>query len=84
MDEVLAEELAVFPGMEEVSVCPVERFCKDFEKSLGRKSKFVSHLTQSHIEVLKAFRSLVDERLEHLDHKTSARSKKKTTSIQVD
>ena len=68
----------------EVSVCPVERFCKDFETTLGRKSKFVSHLTQSHIEVLKAFRSLVDERIEHLDRKTAAKSKKKMTSIQVD
>ena len=64
----------------EGSLCPVQKFCEDFEKALGRKSKFASHLTQSHIEVLKAFRSLVDERIEYLDRKTSAKSKKKMTS----
>ena len=68
----------------EVSPCPVERFCNELEKTLGRKSKFAAHLNQSHIEVLKALRSLVDERIEQLDRKTSAKSKKKMTSIQVD
>ena len=68
----------------EVFVCPVERFSRNFEKTLGRKSKFAAHLTQSHIEVLKALRSLVDERIEYLDDKASTKSKKKMASIPVD
>jgi hypothetical protein len=71
-------------SQKEVCDCPVERFCNDFEKILGRKSRFFSHLNQSHIEVLKAFRSLVDERIEQLDRKISSKTKKKTTSIRVD
>ena len=65
----------------EVSACPVERFCNELEKTLGRKSKFASHLNQSHIEVLKALRSLVDERIEQLDRNASAKNKKKMTSV---
>ena len=76
----------------EVPVCPVGKFCMDFEKQFGKKSKsgkkskFVSHLNRSHIEALKAIRSLVDERIADLDRKAkaSAKRKKKMRSIRVD
>ena len=70
----------------EVPVCPVGKFCMDFEKRFGKKSKFVSHLNQSHIEALKAIRSLLDERIADLDRKAkaSAKRKKKMRSIRVD
>ncbi len=41
-------------------------------------------MTQSRIEILKGIRSLVDERIEQLDKKKSAKTKKKATKIKVD
>lgn len=76
--------MAAKTNEKEVPLCPVGKFCMDFEKRLGKKSKFFSHLNQSHIEFLKAIRSLVDERIEDLDRKASPKSKKKMTSIKVD
>ena len=68
----------------EVLVCPVGKVCMDLEKKFGKKSNFFNHLNQSHIEVLKAVRSLVDERIEDLDRKKSTRGKKKMTAIKVE
>jgi hypothetical protein len=59
-------------------------FFPDVEKTFGRKSKFIDHMTQSRIEVLKAVRSLVDERIEDLDRKKSKRGKKRVTKVKVD
>jgi hypothetical protein len=57
---------------------------RDIEKTFGKKSKFVDHMTQSRIEFLKGIRSLVDERIEDLDKKESGKRKKKATKIKVD
>jgi hypothetical protein len=57
---------------------------RDIEKTFGKKSKFVDHMTQSRIEFLKGIRSLVDERIEDLDKKKSGKRKKKPTKIKVD
>jgi hypothetical protein len=76
--------MAAKTNEKEVTVCPVAKCWMDFENRFGKKSKFVSHLNQSHIEVLKAIRSLVDERIEDLDRKASPKGKKKMTSIKVD
>ena len=64
--------------------CPVGTFFKDVEKTFGKKSKFIDHMTQSRIEVLKAVRSLVDERIQDLDRKKSASGKKRMTKVEVD
>ena len=76
MDSVKNKENAV--------ACPVGSFLRDVEKTFGKKSKFVDHMTQSRIEVLKGIRSLVDERIEQLDKKKSGKTKKKATKIKVD
>ena len=76
MDSVKNKENAVF--------CPVGSFLRDVEKTFGKKSKFVDHMTQSKIEVLKGIQSLVDERIEQLDKKKSGKTKKKSTKIKVD
>ncbi len=68
----------------EAFVCPVGKMCMDLEKQFSKKSNFFNHLNQSHIEVLKAVRSLVDERIEALDRAKSAKGKKKMTAIKVD
>jgi hypothetical protein len=57
---------------EEMCQCPVGTFFRDVEKTFGKKSNFSDHMTQSRIEVLKAVRSLVDERIEDLGKKKSA------------
>jgi hypothetical protein len=67
----------------EVEHCPVARFFSEMEKSCGPKSEFFNHLHQSQIEFLKAFRSLVDDRINHLEKKKE-RGRKKATKIEVE
>ena len=62
-------------------VCPVGRFFSDLEKASRKKSKFFDHMNLSRIEFLKAIRSLVDERIEDIEKKGSA---KKATKIKVE
>ena len=69
---------------EELCHCPVGTFFRDVERTFGKKSKFIDHMTQSRIEVLKAVRSLVDERIEDLGRKKSASGKKRMTKVEVD
>ena len=59
---------------EETVACPVGSFLRDIEKICGKKSKFVDHMTQSRIEILKGIRSLVDERIEQLGEKKSGKT----------
>ena len=59
-----------------VFLCPVGRFLADLERSGGKKSQFFKHLSRSRIEFLKAFRSLVEERIEILEKKTEDASEK--------
>jgi hypothetical protein len=63
--------------------CPVGRFLKEMEKTCGKKSAFFSHLHQSQIELLKAIRSLVDERIGELEKKKEG-GRKKATRIEVE
>jgi hypothetical protein len=69
---------------EDMCRCPVGSFFRDVEKTFGKKSSFIDHMTQSRIEVLKAVRSLVDERINDLDRKKSASGKKRMTKVEVD
>jgi hypothetical protein len=58
---------------EELRYCPVARFFSGLEKVSGRKAPFFEHLNASHIEFLKAIRSLFDERIERLEKMSSKR-----------
>jgi hypothetical protein len=63
--------------------CPLGRFFEDLESLQVGKSEFFDHLKQSHLEFLKAIRSLVDEKIEGIEKK-SAKKGKKTTKIKVE
>ena len=69
---------------EESVGCPVGTFFKDLEEAFGKKSKFFEHMTQSKVEFLKGLRSLLDERIDHLEKKRSGKSGKKMTKIKVE
>ena len=68
----------------EMVLCPVGRFFLDLEKVSGKKSRFFEHMNQSRVEFLKALRSLVDEKIDDLERKGSARGKKRVTKIKVE
>lgn len=68
---------------EESFYCPVGRFLGDLER-IFEKTEFRTHLRQSRIEFLKAVRSLVDEKIERLEKKSSSEVKKKMTKIKVE
>ena len=64
--------------------CPVGDFFLGLEKAFGKKSKFFGHMNRSRVEFLKAIRSLIDEKIEDLEKKGSAKAGKKMTKIQVE
>jgi hypothetical protein len=69
---------------EEKFQCPVGRFFEDLEGLHGgSKSEFFDHLNKSRLEFLRAIRSLVDEKIEHMEKK-GAKKKKKATKIKVE
>jgi hypothetical protein len=68
---------------QEIMHCPVARIFSEMEKACGPKTNFFNHLHQSHLEFLKAIRSLVDDRIDALEKK-SGKEKKKTTKIEVE
>ena len=63
--------------------CPVARFFTEMEKAYGKKSTFFTHLQQSQIELLKAIRSLVDDRIGDLEKKKEG-GRKKASRIEVE
>ena len=67
----------------EMCLCPVGRFFSDLEKASWGKSNFFKHLNNSRVEFLKAVRSLIDERIDHLEKKEAPKPKKKMTKIKV-
>ena len=69
---------------EEMVVCPLGRFFMDLEKAFGETSRFFEHMTQSKIEFLKGIRSLLDERIDHLEKRRSKKAGKKMTKIEVE
>jgi hypothetical protein len=68
---------------EEALHCPVARFLGDLER-VCENSEFMNHLRQSRIEFLKAVRSIIDGKIEHLEKKVSSGVKKKMTKIKVE
>ena len=69
---------------EEMAVCPVGRFFMDLQKLSKRKSKFSGHMNKARIEFLKAVRSLVDEKIEHLEKGSGSEKKKRVSKIKVE
>ena len=67
----------------EIVLCPVGKFFLGLQNASGKKSEFFDHLTRSRMEFLKAIRSLVDEKIEGLEKK-STKGKKKVTKIKVE
>jgi hypothetical protein len=68
---------------EEVLSCPVGKFFRDLENLARKRSEFHTHLNHARVEFLKAIRLLVDERIEAIEKKSSAKNKKKMTRIEV-
>ncbi len=64
--------------------CPIGRFFSDLEKASGNKSLVLEHLSRSKLEFLKAVKYLVDDKIENLEKKGSAKGKKKATKIRVE
>jgi len=69
---------------EQMVVCPVGKFFMDLEEVMGKKSKFFEHMTRSRVEFLKGIRSLLDERIDHYEKKSSKKAGKKMTKIMID
>ena len=65
-------------------LCPVGRFFQDLEESIGKDTKFYEHLSRSRIELLKAVKTLIDDRIEILEKRTAGKTKKKINKIKVD
>jgi hypothetical protein len=55
----------------------------DLEKVFGMKSDFAKHMTQSHLEFLKAMRAILDTRIDNLEKKKAPKKKKRMTKIKV-
>ena len=71
----------------EVVLCPVGRFFLELEKFSGKKSKFLTHMSRSRVEFLKALRALIDEKIEGLEKEGgggSRKKKKRMTKIEVE
>ena len=64
--------------------CPVGTFFKDLEKAFGKNSPFYKHMSQSKIEFLKGIKSLLDERIENLEKKSSKKAGAKMTKVKVE
>ena len=58
-------------------------FLLSWKRTYGKNSTFFSHLHQSQVELLKAIRSLVDDRIGELE-KRKERGRKKATKIEVE
>ncbi len=64
-------------------ICPVGKFFMDLENVFGKKSDFAKHMTQSHLEFLKAMRAILDVRIDNLEKKKAPKTKKRMTKIKV-
>jgi hypothetical protein len=78
----MAEEKS--DALNEQMICPIGKFFLKLEKASRRKSQFAKHVSQSQIELLKAVRYLIDEKIEDLEKAGQTEEKKKSTRIKVD
>jgi hypothetical protein len=71
-------------GKKERISCSVGTLFADLEKTFGKKSSFYQHMTRSKIEFLKGVKSLLDDRIEHLEKKGSKKTGAKLTKVKVE
>lgn len=65
--------------------CPMCQMMHALGRGKGPGKPFWEHLTNARIEVLRAVRSLIDERIDHLEKKKTEKSgEKKATPIAVE
>lgn len=65
--------------------CPMCQMKQALGSGRGLGKPFWDHLTNARIEVLRAVRSLIDERIDHLEKKKAGKSgEKKATPIAVE
>ena len=64
--------------------CPINSITSMVGQCLDRNSEVYKHLTKSRVEMLKAFRSLVDRRIEILEERIATTTSKKATKITVE
>jgi len=64
--------------------CPVCRLFTELESAYGKKSNFFNHLNNSRVELLKAVKALVDDRIEYLEKKTETPAPRKAAKVKVE
>ncbi len=64
--------------------CPIGRLFIRLDKASRRKTRFSQHLNRSRLEFLKAIQALIEEAIEEMEKKESARGGKKATRIEVE
>ncbi|MCX7823721.1 MAG: hypothetical protein N2260_09825 [Syntrophobacterales bacterium] len=64
--------------------CPVKQFISLLERSLGITSEFKRHIYNSRIELLKAFRSLLDKRIEDLEARVGSSINKQAEKVEIE
>jgi hypothetical protein len=69
---------------EQRTECPLDRFFRELEDVMGKKSAFFEHMSRSRIEFLKGIRSLLDDRIQYYEKKGSKKSRQKMTKIRVE
>jgi hypothetical protein len=69
---------------DEVQACPVGRFFQELDKAFGPRSEMRRHFSRSQLEILKALRSFVDARIEHIEKQQSSQRKRKSAKIEVE
>ena len=79
MSESKRQERGKAAKKHETCCCPFCLSNKMIKEAKEQYSGFFTHLRQARIEVLRAFRTLIDERISSLEE-----NKKKATKIQVE
>mgnify|MGYP006277349259 CR=1 FL=1 len=67
----------------ETFLCPVGRFFSELGRKTGKGSDFQEHFNRSRIEFLKAVRSLVDARIDRMEH-PEKEDERKATRVEVE
>ena len=68
----------------EMVICPVGKLLMNLGKAAGGDSAFHEHMNRSRIEFLKAIKSLVDEKISHLEKKEGSEATDRMTKIEVE
>ena len=79
MSETKREEKGKATKKHEACFCPFCLSSRMMEEAKEQYSGFFTHLRRARIEVLRAFRTLIDERISSLEE-----NKKKATKIKVE